>query len=579
MASLATGEDQVGPDNTDDEERASQVRDSGLWSSGAGGAHAPGETVIEIADTGFRDKNLKFDGLWEKLTLQPTKYTFYTIKVTFPNGKSYNVDRRYSEFYILHRLLSRKLPVLRNLDFPKKKLFFNLSKSNVSERRVKFASYLKRMMEITPRPFDFNRFLMLSENMPQAQNANQSWVCRNTLSGEDMPGADLSVDSFELLRVLGRGAFGKVFLVRKHSSEDIYAMKVLKKWEVTKRKQVEHTKTERRIMAATHHPFVVTLRYAFQTDDRLFFVTDYCSGGELFYHLRRLKRFDEQTVKFYSAEIYMGLAHLHDNNIVYRDLKPENVLLDEVGHVKITDFGLARDDMEDRDHGAKTFCGTPEYLSPEIIRARKLGGGYGVSVDWWGLGTMMYEMFTSWAPFYDRNIKVMLQKILVAPLEFPAALVISGNGKDIITKLLERSVDRRIGSNGNHKEIRDHPFYASIDFKKLYNRELTPPIKLEKDKVNVSSRINALPVVMTPQENANSQMNEANFENFTFSDSLALSASSALNQEDEFIDNWAHADEDGDQRIQSERKNYDQEEQRKDEETRKAIKEMEILSK
>ena len=263
-------------------------------------------------------------------------------------------------------------------------------------------------------------------------------------------GGKVSIEDFELLKTLGKGSFGRVFLVRrvqrdaglaalgsgaeeKGNNHNLYAMKVLKKSEVKRRRQVEHTKTERHIMGTIgqSHPFIVTLQYAFQTKDKLYMVTNYCRGGELFFHLKKMRRFTEEMCRFYSAEIILALDHLHKNDIVYRDLKPENVLLEEDGNIRITDFGLSRENV-DTPNGATTFCGTPEYLSPEMILHRQTRTGYGKSVDWWSLGTLMYEMLTGWPPFYDRNIRRMCDKILRQKLSFPDKYGISVKAKSVI---------------------------------------------------------------------------------------------------------------------------------------------------
>lgn len=204
----------------------------------------------------------------------------------------------------------------------------------------------------------------------------------------------LSVEDFELLKVIGKGAFGKVMLVRKRvtdatSSSPIYAMKVLKKASVFAKNQVEHTKSERRILRDIDHPFVVRLRFAFQTEDKLYLVMDYYSGGSLFFHLRKCKKFSEKQARFYSAQLLLSMAHLHELNIAYRDLKLENILMDDQGFIALTDFGLSKENVDMPD-GAKTFCGTAEYIAPELLQ----GLPYGKPVDWWGFGTLLYEMMT-----------------------------------------------------------------------------------------------------------------------------------------------------------------------------------------
>eukprot|EP00494_Astrolonche_serrata_P031107 UN31376 len=207
-------------------------------------------------------------------------------------------------------------------------------------------------------------------------------------------------------------------MVKKVDSGQIYAMKVLKKKQLVKRKQVDHTKTERRILANIDNPFIVSLRYAFQTPAKLYLCLDFFNGGELFFHLKREGRFSQRRSKFYAAEILLGLECLHTNDIIYRDLKPENILLDHEGHIKITDFGLSKDSIES-DSVTHTFCGTPEYLAPEILQQR----GHGKAVDWWSFGTLLYEMMTGLPPFYNMNLNLMYEKILHAPIPLPKFLL------------------------------------------------------------------------------------------------------------------------------------------------------------
>lgn len=206
----------------------------------------------------------------------------------------------------------------------------------------------------------------------------------------------------KVLFSLGIISFGKVFLVRPADStrQEAFAMKVLSKAEVVRRQQVEHTLTERRILQTVEHPFVLSLHYAFQTTQRLYMVVDYCCGGELFFHLKRMRRFTEGMVRFYCGQIATALAHLHFHRIMYRDLKPENILLDQRGFVKLTDFGLSRyvtsatPNAPSQERRELTFCGTPEYLSPEMILHRKSFAGYSYEVDWWSLGIVCFELLT-----------------------------------------------------------------------------------------------------------------------------------------------------------------------------------------
>ena len=196
-------------------------------------------------------------------------------------------------------------------------------------------------------------------------------------------GEEVSVNDFNLLKVLGRGAFGKVMLVEKKDTKEMFAMKSLRKDEIIDKDQLQHTKTEKLILELANHPFLSKLAYAFQTPEKIFFVMKFYKGGELFQHLRHSKRFDEKRAKFYAAQVGLALGHLHSQGIIYRDLKPENILMDEEGFIVLTDFGMAK--MMKKNEVAMSFCGTPEYLAPEIIS----GEGHDKGADWWSYGILM----------------------------------------------------------------------------------------------------------------------------------------------------------------------------------------------
>lgn len=241
------------------------------------------------------------------------------------------------------------------------------------------------------------------------------------------PKRTISLESFKIIKLIGKGSFGKVFLVRDKASGNLYAMKVLKKDYIKRKNQVEHTRTERSVLGNVRHPFIVGLNMAFQTADKLFFVLDYCSGGELFFHLGKVGRFTEERAKFYAAQITLALEYVHSLGIIYRDLKPENVLLDRNGNVRLTDFGLSKEGVLDHSSGANSFCGTPEYIAPEVI----LRQGHGRAVDWWSLGALLYEMITGLPPFYSRNRETMFEKIMKADLTFPNTV-----GEVILTPII-----------------------------------------------------------------------------------------------------------------------------------------------
>ncbi|KAG1140107.1 hypothetical protein G6F37_009998 [Rhizopus arrhizus] len=279
----------------------------------------------------------------------------------------------------------------------------------------------------------------------------------------------ITFDSFELLRVIGRGSFGKVYVVRKKDTNRIYAMKVLRKSRIISRSEVTHTMAEKTVLARVRNPFIVPLKFAFQSPDKLYLVLAFINGGELFHHLQLEGKFSEERSKFYTAELLSALECLHDLNVVYRDLKPENILIDYNGHIALCDFGLCKLNMSENER-TNTFCGTPEYLAPELL----IGQGYTKTVDWWTLGVLLYEMMTGLPPFYDENTNEMYRKILQDELKFPED--VSPEAKSLLRGLLTRDPKERLGNNGS-EEIKNHPFFASIDWRKLNQKKLQPPYK------------------------------------------------------------------------------------------------------
>lgn len=289
----------------------------------------------------------------------------------------------------------------------------------------------------------------------------------------------LKPGDFEFLRVLGRGSFGKVFLARRYSSQALFAVKVLDKRAVVRRNETQHIMAERNVLRRNqHHPFLVSLHSSFQTKEKLYFVLDYVNGGELFFHLQRERHFSESRARFYAAEMASALGYLHSAGVVYRDLKPENILLDNDGHLVLTDFGLCKEGLDDEDNQTTaTFCGTPEYLAPEVIRKE----AYGRSVDWWCLGAVLYEMLYGLPPFYSRDTSVMYEAILNKPLHFREHIAVSQAGKDLLRGLLHKDGRTRLGSGpSDFEELRRHPFFAEhIDWDELIARKVPPPFRPE----------------------------------------------------------------------------------------------------
>lgn len=293
-------------------------------------------------------------------------------------------------------------------------------------------------------------------------------VCEIMPEGHDK--ADPS--QFELLKVLGQGSFGKVFLVRKISGQDkgtLYAMKVLKKATLKVRDRVR-TKMERDILADVNHPFVVKLHYAFQTEGKLYLILDFLRGGDLFTRLSKEIMFTEEDVKFYLAELALALDHLHTLGIIYRDLKPENILLDADGNISLTDFGLCKEALDDQK--AYSFCGTVEYMAPEVVNRR----GHTTAADWWSFGVLLFEMLTGALPFQGTNRKETMTLILKAKLGMPPYL--SPEAQSLLRALFKRNPANRLGAGPEGvEELKRHPFFASIDWNKLYSKEIEPPFK------------------------------------------------------------------------------------------------------
>ncbi|OWR44354.1 ribosomal protein S6 kinase 2 beta [Danaus plexippus] len=276
---------------------------------------------------------------------------------------------------------------------------------------------------------------------------------------------------FELLKLLGEGSFGKVFLVRKVTGPDtgtLYAMKVLKKATLKVRDR-ERTKMERNILVEMGHPFIVKLHYAFQTAGKLYLILDFLRGGDLFSRLSKEVMFTEEDVKFYLAELALALEHVHKLGIIYRDLKPENILLDADGHIALTDFGLSKLPPSDK---AYSFCGTVEYMAPEVVNRK----GHTMAADWWSFGVLMFEMLTGNLPFHGSTRHETMTQILKAKLGMPSNL--SEEAQSLLRALFKRNPHNRLGAGPNGiEDIKNHEFFASIEWEALLRKEVIPPFR------------------------------------------------------------------------------------------------------
>ena len=282
-------------------------------------------------------------------------------------------------------------------------------------------------------------------------------------------------NDFQILKLIGKGTFGQVYQVRKKDTGRIYAMKVLSKKVIIQKKEIQHTIGERNILvrtATTESPFIVGLKFSFQTPSDLYLVTDFMSGGELFWHLQKEGRFKEDRAKFYIAELILALKHLHNSDIVYRDLKPENILLDANGHIALCDFGLSKANLT-QDDTTNTFCGTTEYLAPEVLLDEQ---GYTKMVDFWSLGVLVFEMCCGWSPFYAEDTQQMYKNIAFGKVRFPRD-ALSTEGRNFVKGLLNRNPRHRLGANGDAGELMAHAFFADVDWDALGKKNLIPPFK------------------------------------------------------------------------------------------------------
>ncbi|EJD76759.1 AGC/AKT protein kinase, variant [Loa loa] len=306
----------------------------------------------------------------------------------------------------------------------------------------------------------------------------------------------ISLEDFEFLKVLGKGTFGKVILCKEQRTRKLYAIKILKKEVIIQKDEVAHTLTENRVLQRCKHPFLTQLKYSFQTPFHLCFVMEFANGGELFFHLQQNRIFSETRTQFYGAEIILALGYLHEQCIVYRDMKLENLLLDKDGHIKIADFGLCKEDISFGDR-TRTFCGTPEYLAPEVLE----DNDYGRAVDWWGVGVVMYEMMCGRLPFYSKDHEKLFELILTGTIRFPSKLTVPARA--LLTGLLVKDPNQRLGGGPEDaQEIMQHEFFNDIDWEKLYQKEIAPPfrpnVQSDTDTCYFDKEFTQAPVQLTP---------------------------------------------------------------------------------
>eukprot|EP00743_Colponemidia_sp_Colp-15_P017505 GILK01021659.1.p1 GENE.GILK01021659.1~~GILK01021659.1.p1 ORF type:complete len:477 (-),score=43.82 GILK01021659.1:212-1477(-) len=282
------------------------------------------------------------------------------------------------------------------------------------------------------------------------------------------------LSDLDLKETLGTGTFGRVRLCKHKTLQRFFALKMIKKQEILRLKQVDHILSEAAILKDPKHPFIVNMFKGFADEDRLYLLMEVVVGGELFSHLRKAGKFPNDVAKFYCCEVLLAFEYLHDQNIIYRDLKPENILLDEGGHVKIADFGFAKRVTE----RTFTLCGTPEYIAPEVIQSR----GHGKAVDYWALGILLYEMIVGYPPFFDESPFKTYEKILEGKLQFPKW--VDSRARDIIRGLLTADHTKRLGTlKRGMQDLKKHKYFAGVDWDVMLSKKIPAPIpvRIAKD--------------------------------------------------------------------------------------------------
>ncbi|XP_022668780.1 protein kinase C iota type-like isoform X1 [Varroa destructor] len=343
-----------------------------------------------------------------------------------------------------------------------------------------------------------------------------------------------SLDDFELIRVIGRGSYAKVLMVELKSTKRIYAMKIIKKSLVNDDEDIDWIQTEKHVFeTASNFPFLVGLHSCFQSESRLFFVIEFVRGGDLMFHMQRMRKLTEDHARFYAAEISLALHFLHERGIIYRDLKLDNVLLDHEGHIKLTDYGMCKEGIRRENDFASTFCGTPNYIAPEILR----GEDYRFSVDWWALGVLLYEMLAGHSPFDiigqsdnpDENCEdYLFQAILEKTIRIPRS--ISVRAQNVLKGFLNKNPVERLGCHptSGFPDICTHPFFKAINWEQLESKQISPPYRpkldTERDFEHFDPQFTSEPVCLTPDDpKLISKIDQTEFDGFEYVNPLLMS--------------------------------------------------------
>ena len=283
---------------------------------------------------------------------------------------------------------------------------------------------------------------------------------------EEIKPKKVDLSNYEIKRIIGTGTFGRVKLVKLNNCDEFYAIKILKKIKIIKFKQVDHILNELKILSLIDHPFLVKFNGFTQDPQYLYIIIELINGGEMFSYLRKIGKFPPEQAMFYAGQVVQMFEYLHNKNIIYRDLKPENILIDKNGYLKLTDFGFAKI-CKGRTY---TLCGTPGYISPEIL----LNKGHGKPVDWWTLGILLYEMIVGIDPFNDEDTMAIYQKVIKCKIKFPSYF--PPDARSLVKHLLVKDLSKRYGNlKGGVNDIKQHRFFNNLDWNKLIRYQLEAP--------------------------------------------------------------------------------------------------------
>ena len=436
-------------------------------------------------------------------------------------------QRKLSDNNITHDKSTPKINITnKNFVLPEKSKkqveFFTEYKNNKKNQNnntnldVSSATEKKNLNECFGVPSPKNNLTIKNQQLNQSMNTNnnmnitsvnvlnQMSLSLNLIREEE---EKISTKSFICLALLGRGSFGEVYLVQKINTKKNYAMKILRKERIMGQNLSRYALAERNVLSLSNHPFIVKLDYAFQSMTKLFLILEYCPGGDLAKHLHIEKKFEEKRARFYLCEILLALEDLHKRNIIFRDLKPDNVVLDSEGHCKLTDFGLSKEGI-DNDQYTKSFCGSIAYLAPEVLKKQ----GHGKAVDWYLLGVLLYEMLTGVTPYYDKNKNNLFYNIEQGNLTIPN--FVSDNAKSLLKGLLQKDPKKRLG--GGHRdaeEIKEHKFFEDVDWDKIYEKKIKPPKAL---KVNNNMFLFNKPKYFADENNLEEIFGDNSLQGWTF---------------------------------------------------------------